>query len=53
VRALARSLERDYRGVHADVAVLRDVGLIDRQADGKVQVPWSRITAEMSVDMAA
>jgi predicted transcriptional regulator len=53
VRALARSLERDYRGVHADVAALREVGLIERQADGKVLVPWSRITAEMSVDLAA
>ena len=53
VRALARSLERDYRGVHADVAALRDVGLIEKQPDGKVRVPWSRITAEMSVDVAA
>ena len=53
VRALARSLERDYRGVHADVAVLRDVGLIEKRDDGKVRVPWSRITAEMSVEMAA
>lgn len=53
VRALARSLGRDYRGVHADVAALRDAGLVDKQADGKVHVPWSRITAEMSLDMAA
>jgi predicted transcriptional regulator len=53
VRALARSLGRDYRGVHADVAALREVGLIERQEDGKVLVPWSRITAEMSVDIAA
>jgi predicted transcriptional regulator len=53
VRALARSLVRDYRGVHADVATLLNVGLIEKQTDGKVHVPWSRITAEMSVDMAA
>ena len=53
VRALARSLARDYRGVHADVAALRDAGLIEKQADGKMRVPWSRITAEMSIDMAA
>jgi hypothetical protein len=53
VRALARSLGRDYRGVHADVAVLHEVGLIEKQADGKMLVPWSRITAEMSVDIAA
>lgn len=53
VRALARSLERDYRGVHADVATLREVGLIDKQTDGAVYVPWSRITAEMSLEIAA
>jgi predicted transcriptional regulator len=53
VRALARSLERDYRGVHGDVAALREAGLVERRADGKVLVPWSRITAEMSVDIAA
>jgi predicted transcriptional regulator len=53
VRALARSLERDYRGVHGDVAALREAGLVERRADGKFLVPWSRITAEMSVDIAA
>jgi predicted transcriptional regulator len=53
IRALSQSLGRDYRGVHADVAALREVGLIERRADGKVLVPWSRIIAEMSVDIAA
>lgn len=53
VRALAGSLGRDYRGVHADVAVLLGAGLVEKRDDGKVWVPWSRISAEMSVDMAA
>jgi predicted transcriptional regulator len=53
VRALAASLDRDYRGVHADVAALLAAGLVERREDGKVWVPWSRISAEMSVDMAA
>jgi predicted transcriptional regulator len=53
VRALAGLLGRDYRGVHADVAALLAVGLIEKREDGKVVVPWSRITAEMSIDMAA
>jgi predicted transcriptional regulator len=53
VRALAGSLGRDYRGVHADVGALLAVGLIEKRTDGKVVVPWSRITAEMSIDMAA
>ena len=53
VRALARSLDRDYRGVHADVAVLIDAGLIERNEQGAVLVPWTRITAEMDLDVAA
>lgn len=53
VRALATSLGRDYRGVHSDVAALLAAGLVERSEDGKVWVPWSRISAEMSVDMAA
>jgi predicted transcriptional regulator len=52
IRALATSLRRDYRGVHADVVALAEVGLIDRGAGG-IAVPWSRITAEMDVDAAA
>jgi predicted transcriptional regulator len=53
IRALSHLLERDYRGVHADVMALLDAGLIERSDDGKIAVPWSRITAEMAVDVAA
>ncbi len=53
VRALARALDRDYRGVHADVAVLIDAGLIERNEQGAILVPWTRITAEMALDIAA
>ena len=53
IRALARALARDYRGVHADVMALLEAGLVDRDDDGKVSVPWSRITAEMAFDTAA
>lgn len=53
IRALAKVLERDYRGVHADVVALIDAGLIDRDQAGAISVPWSRITAEMALDIAA
>ncbi len=53
IRALAKALARDYRGVHADVIALLDVGLVERDADRKVSVPWSRITAELLLDEAA
>ncbi len=53
IRALSKALGRDYRGVHADVGVLVGLGLVERRSDGKMFVPWSRITAEMSLDEAA
>jgi predicted transcriptional regulator len=53
IRALAKALERDYRGVHGDVRTLIDAGLIERDANGMISVPWSRITAEMALDAAA
>jgi predicted transcriptional regulator len=53
IRALSHLLERDYRGVHADVMALIDAGLIAKLESGKITVPWSRITAEMAVDVAA
>jgi predicted transcriptional regulator len=53
IRALAQTLGRDYRGVHADVAALVDAGLIERDDSGAISVPWSRVTAEMALDAAA
>ncbi len=53
IRALAKALERDYRGVHADVATLIGAGLIVRDNTNSISVPWSRITAEMALEIAA
>lgn len=53
IRALSHQLERDYRGVHADVAALLKTGLIEKLADGKIRVPWKKITAEMDMGLAA
>jgi predicted transcriptional regulator len=53
IRALAKALGRDYRGVHADVVALLGIGLIDRDSDNRISVPWSKITAELAVDEAA
>lgn len=53
IRALAGAQGRDYRGVHADVSTLLEVGLMSRDKDGRIQVPWSKITAEMNLDAAA
>ncbi len=53
IRALAKGLARDYRSVHADVALLIDAGLIARGEDAKISVPWTRIVAEMDLGAAA
>jgi predicted transcriptional regulator len=46
VRGLSRKLNRDYKNVHQDVALLEKVGLIQRKG-GKVEAPWDRIIAEI------
>ena len=43
---LAKRLERDYKNVHTDVSRLAAIGLIDKQADGRVGVPWDVVRAE-------
>ena len=53
IRGLAKALGRDYRGVHADVAILLGASLIARGEKNMISVPWSRISAEMAVDAAA
>jgi predicted transcriptional regulator len=46
VSALARALGRQYRGVHADVAALQDVGLLVR-SDGVVRTATDTIRADI------
>ena len=46
VSALARSLGRQFRRVHADVKALEDAGLVDRST-GAVRTTADRLTAEI------
>lgn len=43
VDALAKAAERNYSNVYADVALLEELGLIDRTNDGEVSVPYESI----------
>lgn len=52
VRALARKLQRDYRNVHADVAVLERAGLLERARDKRLVVPWDALVAEVDLKAA-
>ena len=46
---LARRLERDYKNVHTDVTQLAALGLIERDSDNRVLVPWDLLRAEWSL----
>jgi predicted transcriptional regulator len=46
---LAKRLERDYKNVHTDVTQLARLGLIERQADGRVAVAWDLLRAELKL----
>jgi predicted transcriptional regulator len=48
VSALARSLGRQYRRVHADVTALEEAGLLDRSGDG-VRTTVDRISADIAL----
>jgi len=49
VRALAKTLARDYKNVHADTRALEAVGLLERTESGALQVPWDVIDAHLSL----
>ena len=46
---LAKRLGRDYKNVHTDVTQLAAIRLIERQADGRVVVPWELLRAEFQL----
>jgi predicted transcriptional regulator len=43
VYALAKSAERNYSNVHADVARLEELGLVERNEAGEVLVPYESV----------
>ena len=47
MNALARRLGRDYKNVHTDVKALEALGLIGRNAAGRVEVPWDTVAATL------
>lgn len=47
VYALAQTLERDYKNVHTDVALLISLGLIQKTGENLVRVAWQAIRAEL------
>lgn len=52
IRALAKTLSRDYKNVHTDVRELEHIGLTERDKNGKIMVPWDTILAEINLKAA-
>jgi predicted transcriptional regulator len=46
---LARRLGRNYKNVHTDVTHLAALGLIERDDDNRVLVPWNLLRAEWTL----
>ena len=53
VYALARGLGRNYSNVHADVKRLLALGLIERDEEKRVFVPWTEILIRLPLAEAA
>ncbi|CAO4166770.1 HVO_A0114 family putative DNA-binding protein [Methylorubrum extorquens] len=49
IRALARSLGRDVRRVHQDVVALTELGLVTREADGRLSSDVDEITSTIRI----
>jgi predicted transcriptional regulator len=49
IARLARTLERDYRNVHADVVALSEWLAVQRDEEGLVSVPWAEIVVDMKL----
>ena len=52
MRGLARELGRDVKRVHEDVAVLIEVGLIEKTDSGKIHVPYAVIETDFALKAA-
>ncbi len=49
VYALAKSLGRDYKNVHTEVARLVELGLIERRGAAQVAVSWDAVRVELKL----
>ena len=49
LRGLARALDRDVKSVHRDIHALMAIGLVEKDDNGNVLVPFSRIRTEFEL----
>jgi predicted transcriptional regulator len=49
IRSLSKMLQRNYKNVHSDVTLLRKAGLVRRDGEDRVFVPWQKIYTEIDL----
>ncbi len=50
IYALAKRLKRNYSNIFADIGALRKLGLVEKNADGLVMVPWESVEIRFSIE---
>jgi predicted transcriptional regulator len=53
INQLAQLLGRDYKNVHTDIQTLHELGLVQKDKNGLVFVPWDEIETHFKLGMAA
>lgn len=51
IYAVAKALARNYSNVHTDVQKLIEHGLVDKQPDGRVTVPWADVVVKLDASL--
>lgn len=53
IYALAKQVKRNYSNVHSDIGKLLALGLVEKDSNGRVFVPWDEIRADFALKAAA
>lgn len=53
IREVARRVERDVKGVHADVSALLNCGVLSRTKEGRVVFPFNAVRVDVMIEAAA
>lgn len=53
IREIARRVGRDFKGVHLDVTLLLNSGVISKTENGKVIFPYDKIHVDFEISAAA
>lgn len=53
IREIARRVGRDFKGVHSDVSLLVETGVVYRDDSGKLIFPYDKIHVDFEIPAAA